>query len=357
MDINDKKLKRTSKIINWTIAIVLAIFLILLSDLVIGDLDNTVSYPDQTVYVDKQALNKLEADNSQLQSQIDVLREVQSNYRKMQNASLDNKNNEQESFDNWIKTRNSIGRPDQDKEVLQRTRKIDELRTIAQQWGAKSDSVQEAIDSLKQQTDIVYSKISDLNQKANTQYDKAINDYDLQVFLIRLLFVAPILALGIFLFIRYRNHKFAAIFMGFSLFSVYAFFFGLVPYLPSYGGYIRYSIGILLTIGLGYYAIKSLRDYSEKKKAELKESTTERAKKLHNEISEKAFNNHICPSCGKDFLLKPWETPVQINKQTMQLASEYCRYCGLQLIKKCPKCEHANYAHLPYCIACGTDIR
>ena len=59
------------------------------------------------------------------------------------------------------------------------------------------------------------------------------------------------------------------------------FFFGLVPYLPSYGGYIRYTIGIIVSGGLGYYAIKTIGKYIEDKQAELQVSTEERSKKVH----------------------------------------------------------------------------
>lgn len=359
MDINDKKIKRTSKIINWTIAIVLAFFLIALSNTIIGDLDSAVSSPNYEEFEDQLTLMKLDKESDRLYNIVDGFREVQQNYRTMQDVTIKNKNDEQESFENWVKARNTVGNPDQDSEVLKRTHEIDRLRNIAQQWTNKSDSIQKSIDSVNVKISDIYQQKQILNSQASEKYYTAMKEYSLKVFLVRLLFVGPILALGIFFFIRYRKHKFAALFMGFSLFSVYAFFVGLVPYLPSYGGYIRYTIGILLTIGLGYYAIKKLINYSEKKKAELKESTTERAKKLQNDITEKAYNNHVCPSCGKDFILKPWEAPIKNDKNMIEvkMATNFCRYCGLQLMKKCPKCEQLNYAHLPYCISCGSGLK
>ena len=351
MDINDKKLKRTSKFVNWAISIVLAVFLIALSNLIIDDLDNTVSLPQYESYVDQAPIDEISSKSTILQGQLNALYEEWSNYKKMQDLAVENKNAEQESFDNWIKTRSTIGSPEQDREVLQRTKKIDQYRDISLDWKIKCDSIytqmnalESAISKNDEQQSVIYSQ-------ADQQYRQASKIYDLKVFLIRLLFVAPILGLGIFFFIRYRNHRFKAIYMGFALFSVYAFFFGLVPYLPDYGGYIRYIVGILITIGLGIYAIKRLKNYSDRKRAELSESTTKRAKNLQNEISEKAFNSHVCPSCGKDFFLKSWEVPAS-SKPNSQIATDYCRYCGLQLIKTC-ECGQRNYAHLPYCVSCG----
>ena len=190
---------------------------------------------------------------------------------------------------------------------------------------------------------------------AETKLESALKAYDLKVFVIRLLFVAPILALGIFFFIRYRRHKFWPLYFGFTLFSFYAFFFGLVPYLPSYGGYVRYAVGIILSVGLGYYAIMTIRQYIEQKQAELKVSTQERSKNVQSEVAEKALANHFCPSCGKDFIIMKWESPIKGNdKESYKLVTDFCRHCGLELFANCEKCGNKNFAHLPYCSACGT---
>lgn len=179
--------------------------------------------------------------------------------------------------------------------------------------------------------------------------------YELKVFLIRLLFVAPILALGIFFFIRFRNHQFWPLFLGFTFFSLYAFFVGLVPYLPSYGGYVRNTIGVLLSLGLGYYAIKTIRQYIQRKEAELKVASSERAKNVRLEVAEKALANHYCPSCGKDFLVKKWDAPLKTAEgEPYKMVTDFCRHCGLELFASCKQCDTKNFAHLPFCATCGT---
>jgi predicted RNA-binding Zn-ribbon protein involved in translation (DUF1610 family) len=128
--------------------------------------------------------------------------------------------------------------------------------------------------------------------------------------------------------------------------------------LPSYGGYVRYSVGVALTVGLGYYAIKHIRQFIEQKQAELKISTQERAKNIQTITAEKALENHFCPSCGKDFLLRKWEFPLAKATETDSylFVTSFCRHCGLELFKKCSNCGTKNFAHLFFCSSCGTKI-
>ena len=178
------------------------------------------------------------------------------------------------------------------------------------------------------------------------------------MFLIRLLFILPILLIGIFFIVKFRKHKYWPLFLGFVLFSFYAFFFGLVPYLPSYGGYIRYSVGIILSVVFGIYAINKIKAFIERKKKELKAPTTERAKKVQTETAEKALDDHMCPSCGKDFIVKKWDKPSDKKKQYISygVVTNFCRFCGLELFKPCGKCGEENFVHLPFCASCGDPV-
>ncbi|MBK8808075.1 MAG: hypothetical protein IPO21_16105 [Bacteroidales bacterium] len=124
--------------------------------------------------------------------------------------------------------------------------------------------------------------------------------------------------------------------------------------LPSYGGYIRYTVGVLLSLFAGYYAINVIKKYLAAKKQELETSTAERSKKVETDTAEKALMNHVCPSCGKDFILKNWET----NSDSKSIViTDFCRYCGLELFAKCGKCGKQNFVHLPFCTSCGVKLK
>jgi hypothetical protein len=354
MELNSKKLERTSRIVYYSISALLCLFLILLSNKIIDDLDTTTLRPEPEQYQDKSKMTSLKAQTAAIDKDLESLRSQQGTLEKTIATAKENCTNEKQSFDNWMQTRKTLGSPDKDQEVISRAKKLDEYYAIEQDWRKQLTIKDAAINSQTKTQEGIQKLIDKEQQRAELVYDAAIKKYDLRVFLIRLLFVAPILALGIFFFVRYRQHKFWPLFQGFTMFSLYAFFFGLVPYLPSYGGYVRYAVGIILSIGMGYYAIKTIRQYIEQKQAELQVSTQERAKNVQTEVAEKALENHFCPSCGKDFLIKKWEFPLKADENSAyKYVTDFCRHCGLGLFGSCHSCGNKNFAHLPYCSACG----
>ena len=356
MEISSKKLERSSRIIYFTISLILCLFLILLTNKVIRDIDNITKSPSNVDFENKQVILNFQKLIDKCNDSIKVFENKKSRIEKTIIVARANRDNEKGSFDNWIKTRKTIGSPANDRDVLIRAQKVDELYKIEQDWKLQQTLIEDSIKSIQSNINRLSEKIDKEHEAADKLYSKAIQKYDLKVFLIRLLLVTPILLLGVWFFIKYRKNKYWPLFQGFSLFSLYAFFFGLVPYLPSYGGYIRYSVGIILSIFAGYYAINKIRKYLELKKIELKTSSIERSKNVQTDTAEKALMNHVCPSCGKDFILKNWEAPTDSHKN-VTFITDFCRFCGLQLFSKCEKCGNKNFIHLPFCSNCGEKTK
>ena len=356
MELNSKKLESTSKIIYYSISAILCIFLILLSNKVIDDLDGVAKRPEAENFENKKTLLTLAKQDGQLDAEIETINSKKATIQKTIIIATANSKNEKQSFDNWLQTRKTLGSPDKDQEVIDRAKKLDEIYKIEQSWNLELNNIQTQYEELEKKKGDITMLTSKEKALAETKFEETLKWYDLKVFLIRLLFVGPVLALGIFFFIRKRKDKYWPLYFGFSLFSLYAFFFGLVPYLPSYGGYVRYIVGIALSGGLGYYAIKKIRIYIEHKQEELKISTEVRSKNVHSHIAEKALDNHFCPSCGKDFIIKKWEFPLSkmVDTNAYKFVTSFCRHCGLELFKKCTDCGNNNFAHLPYCSSCGT---
>ncbi|MES2389765.1 MAG: zinc finger Ran-binding domain-containing protein [Bacteroidota bacterium] len=355
MDINSKKLESTRRLVNYTVSAILCIFLILLSNKIIDDLDTATARPEPEHFENKAVIARLEQENKLHDAENEVLNDKVNSINKTIATAKENYTAEKQSFDNWIQTRKTLGSPNSDPEVIARAQKLDESYKVEQEWRSQLSARTDEIDRHSRAIEKNTLLIENERNLANEKYDKELRSYDLKVFLIRLLFVGPVLGIGIYFFIRYRKDKYWPLYFGFTLFSMYAFFFGLVPYLPSYGGYIRYGAGIALSVGLGYYAIKSIRQYTERKQEELKKSMQVRAKNVIAEVAEKALDNHYCPSCGKDFFIKKWEFPLKAtDNEIYKFVTDFCRHCGLELFKNCSQCGNKNFAHLPYCSSCGT---
>jgi hypothetical protein len=307
-------------------------------------------------FEDAQSMSELNVQNRKYESEVDVLNSKKYAIEKAMRLARDKYQNEKESFNNWIETRKTLGSPEKDNEVISRANKLDEFYKVEQDWAQQLDLVQDQINNARSKQKELQASIYDLNKIADKKYYAALKRHELKVFLVRLLFVGPILALGIYFSVKRRKHKLYPLFFGFTLFSIYTFFFGLLPYIPSYGGYVRYSVGVLITVFLGYYAISHIKTFLEQKQAELKASAQERAKKVHTDTAEKALENHFCPSCGKDFFMKNWEfAPVGAVAGQAKI-TDFCRHCGMQLFKKCEHCGNKNFAHLPFCSSCGSKI-
>ncbi|WP_107038463.1 hypothetical protein [Brumimicrobium mesophilum] len=358
MEFNNKKLEKTSKLINYIIAIVLCGFLISLSGKLIDDVDEWEEQPLVEEFQNRELLNAKEAQIKEIEILIDLKDEKRSGVQNTIRIVNGNYTNAKKSYDNWLEARKTVGSPKEDKEVLSRAKELDEFYETQQEWKVELNQISNEIEELSKQRRTIQQSINKENERAYEEREKAIRAYDLKVFLIRLLFILPILLLGILFIIKFRKHKYWPLFLGFVLFSFYAFFVGLVPYLPSYGGYIRYTVGIILSILFGIYAINRIKAFIENKKKELEVSTTERAKKVQIETAEKALDDHMCPSCGKDFIVKKWDKSAgkKDKTSTYGIVTDFCRFCGLELFKKCNKCGEENFAHLPYCSCCGDKL-
>jgi len=358
MELNSKKLERTSRMVYYSISIILCVFLILLSNRIIDDLDSVTKMPYSGEFEDVVAISLIDKEIENQNVELAVLNAKKETIEKTIATAKENYVNEKQSFDNWIQTRKTLGTPDKDQAVIDRANKLDDFYKVEQEWRTQLATLQGEIDEVEKKKDVFRESIDKEQSVAHEKYRKAMTMYELKVFLIRLIFVTPVLALGIFFFVRCRRNKFYPLYFGFTLFSLYAFFFGLVPYLPSYGGYVRYSVGVVLSAGLGYYAIRQIRKFIDRKQAELKISTEERAKSIQTTVAEKALDSHFCPSCGKDFLLRRWEFPLAKPTETDSylFVTTFCRHCGLELFRNCSRCGTKNFAHLLFCSSCGTKI-
>jgi outer membrane murein-binding lipoprotein Lpp len=270
-------------IIMWIVSIIFAGFLMGLGGLVIGDLPMATTPPSITEFIDPASLKQVDAEQSRLQSKLDAMTPQTDAANLRTEAAQNEYNNAKQQYDNWLSTRQVTTDPAQDPEVIGRTRKLDGLSQAVRETEKVSEAI--AADRLT----VVNAMAENSNRRqalesaAQGGYDKAQFASDLKVFGLRLLVTLPLLLIAGWLVMRKRKSDYWPLMRGFVIFALYAFFFELVPYLPSYGGYIRYIVGIALTIVAGHYTIKWMRHYLATRAVVEKQAEGERKQSIRYE--------------------------------------------------------------------------
>jgi hypothetical protein len=324
----------------WLIALIFASFLIGLGGKIIGDLPMTVESRTLENYADdigarplREEKGRLAAENSKLADARDqaflALEKQQA-----QTAA------EQQSLDNWLATRSATEQSEQNPEVLERTRKIDGLKAKEQKLQQQYDALRRQLLDNEQQSARNEGRLNELETQAQKTKDADDRRTELTVFLYRLALTLPLLLAAGWLFAKKRQSRWWPFVWGFIYFALFAFFVELVPYLPSYGGYVRYAVGILATVLVGRYAITAMNRYLERKRAEEAQPAAERSRTLDYDRAQQCLAKSICPGC---------ERPLDFRQPDM----DYCPHCSINLFDRCSQCETRKSVFNRYCFHCG----
>jgi chemotaxis protein histidine kinase CheA len=326
---------------QWLIALLFAYFLIQVGGALIADLPLLSSQPRLEQYEDQPRIAALQAELEPLQSRQQALQEQADRLRERQQQASQAYAREKASFDNWRSTRSSTEQSDQNPEVIARARQLDGLLQQHQQLSNEQEQLEAQQRTLRASLVPPQQQLEQLQAEARARWQRALQRAELRIFGIRLLFVGPLLGLALWQFRRFRGSDQWPFVWGFLLFGLFAFFVELVPYLPSFGAYIRYGVGALLTFLAGRALIRWLNAYLARKQQEQVAPQQERQRTIRYEKALQALGRNQCPSCERNLPRRDGVLP------------DYCMHCGLQLQLDCSQCGFHHYACFPYCPSCG----
>ncbi len=334
--------ERMFRLVLWIVAVVFAGFLIGLGSLVVRDLPTVDAGVTLASFVDPGKAAVLDAsigaDETKSREAGERLATLELQ-RQSKQAAYDNA---REGFDNWIATRQSTQRSDQDPEVIRRTRELDALSAASRASEAEVEKVQATQLAIDQRLEATHRSRNDLDEGARGSYEAALNRMELRVFLIRLAITLPPLLVAAWLFVKRRHSSAWPFVWGFIFFAAFTFFVELVPYLPSYGGYVRYVIGIVVTVAVGRYAIVAMQRYLERQRLAEQQSEDVRRQSVSYEHAIKSVTAGICPGCERGFKVHEGQT-------------NFCMHCGMKLYEHCAVCSNRRNAFFHFCPACGVD--
>lgn len=329
----------------WVVAVIFAGFLIGFGSKVVADLplisdDVTISdFVD-----DRPAYDKLKDELSHAQNSKQAIdheweqKNLELSHQQTANA------NAREAFSNWLATRSVTEQSDQNPEVIKRTQELDDLKTKEQALQNELTAITQRQLEREHAVQTLEQKIFNMEEDAQDDYHSHQRRTEFKIFMYRLLITLPLLLLAWYAFKRYRHTNAWPFVWGFGFFALFAFFVELVPYLPNYGGYVRYAVGIIVTVIIGKYAIGAMNGYLERKRAEEALSSNERQEQMNHDDAHLKIAKGICPSC---------ERSLDFGNPDL----DFCPYCGIHLFENCSRCTTRKSTFNPYCFKCGLPSR
>lgn len=333
--------ERLFAIAMWIVSVVFASFLIGLGGKIVGELpgvERTTSIRD---FIDPAKAAPLRARHDSLNAEEKRTQDAHARATQELAAARNAYGAQRQQFEAWIATRTATTDPQQDPEVLQRTRQLDSLKGVERSAEQNVERYDAALISLSQAREATREQEMVLEIAARGPFEKAQFRRELAVFGIRLALTLPLLLIAGWLVARKRRSEYWPLLRGFVLFAVFAFFVELVPYLPSYGGYVRYAVGIVVSGVVGVWIIRAMRRYLAQRQQVEQQSETERRRSLPYEAALKRIDTGVCPGCERAIAKGPHG------------ASNFCVHCGMRLFDACRSCGTRKNAFYPYCPDCG----
>jgi len=339
-----KSLRLSEKWFNrglWVVAVVFAGFLIGLGGVVVGDLPRVERQLSREDFIDSRqaaparaAIGQAAVRSKDAQTRLD---QASLGLAAAQHAYDEGR----DTFDNWVATRRATGQSTQDAELVRRTRALDDLKNnvgVAQRAVDAQNQARLDAEQARQ------ARLDTLESEAEARLDAADRRVTLRVFLYRLAVTLPLLIVAGWLFVRQRKSPWWPFVWGFIFFALYAFFVELVPYLPSYGGYVRYIVGIVVTMLVGGYTIVALNRYLAQQKLIEAQPDRIRRDELGYDMALARLAKGVCPGC---------ERPVDLK----DAAVDFCPHCGIGLFDHCGSCTARKSAFSPFCPTCGAAAK
>jgi hypothetical protein len=333
--------ERLFALVMWAVSLAFAGFLVGLGGQVVADLPRLEDDLRVEQFADAAALERQRSELQTLAVQARDTGESLERARLELGSVAGAYRSARSTYANWIAARTATTDPRQDPEVLQRTRELDQLQAAERAAQGRVDGLERQQLQQQQAQGAAQRAEAALLQAAQGAFESARFRQELRVFGIRLALTLPLLVLAGVLVAKGRGSEHWPLMRGFVLFAGFTFFVELVPYLPSYGGYVRYGVGIVLTAIVGHQAVKLMRRVLAHRQQVEQQTEAQRRQALAPDAALKRMAAGVCPAC---------ERPTPGSGAA---PADFCVHCGLRLFSACAGCQTRRNVFHRHCPSCG----
>lgn len=324
----------------WAVAVVFAGFLINLGGAVVRNLPLVEQYYTVEDFIDQSAAKSAEQAIKQQRELAEEAQDAVEQGRLRLEAARQNSQTARDSLNAWLASRQVTQQAERDEEVLKRTEALEHLRLAERQTRATVEADEQRLLDAQQAQQRAQRQLDALRSAAYEKMSSEQRAQELKVFLIRLALTLPLLLVAGWLFARQRKSTWWPFVWGYIYFALFVFFVELVPYLPSYGGYVRNIVGVVITVLVGRQAIISFNRYRQRQLEAEAKPDMERRQQISYDTSLLRLTKKVCPGC---------ERPVELDNPQI----DFCQHCGICLFDHCGQCQARKSAFARFCFACG----
>ncbi len=333
--------QRIFSVVMWLLSIVFAVFLTGLGNTVMRDLPKVDKQISVEQFVDQEQYKAAQDRERDLERAVIPLSRAVEDAVQAERSAVRDYNSGKASFENWIKNRKATESAAQNPQVIARTRNVEALQNARRDAERRTEDARIAQRDAERARDDARRARAQLTGDARPAYRKALRGQEFRVFAMRLALTLPLLIIAAWMVAKKRGSAYWPLYRGFTMFALFAFFVELVPYLPSYGGYVRYAVGIVMVIAAGHFIIRGMRQYMARKQLEEARSEAQRRQSIDYETALKKLAAKSCPGCDRAILQKEGEEV------------DFCVHCGIRLRENCTGCGHHNISFHRFCRSCG----
>lgn len=208
----------------------------------------------------------------------------------------------------------------------------------------------ERLEQLENRRRTVDEKLGVQRPAIQSEYQRLQGHHQLKLAALKLAVLLPLLALAVWLFLKYRTSLYAALIYGFGLALIVKVGLVLHEYFPR--RYFKYVLIVMAMLLVARVLIYLLRTRANPKPDWLLKQYRE------------AYERFLCPVCSHPIRRGPlkhlfWTRnslkKLQVPTNSGEPSDEpyTCPVCTTALFEVCPACQHTRHALLPACAHCG----